>query len=179
MTPAIELIFTPKEWLTLISMSEKVILVVYGRGGHQEQMRRLLMLLRASAPDMKFVSIADVEDKLGSQQHFICPEPRDKFSNWLAPFSLVYSACVSLFQCILLCIKYDVSGIVSTGPGMAVVPSIILRLLGRPVIFIESWSRFYTGSLTGHAMYRVATNFYVQNVSMLEVFPKAKYAGRL
>jgi beta-1,4-N-acetylglucosaminyltransferase len=160
-------------------MSEKVILVIYGRGGHQEQMRRLLMHLRTAAPEMKFVSIADTADKFDSNKHFICPEPRDKFSHWRAPFSLIYSACISLFQCIFLCIKYDVTGIISTGPGMAVVPSILFRLVGRPVTFIESWSRFYTGSLTGHVMYRVATSFYVQNPSMLSVFPKAKYAGRL
>lgn len=179
MTPAIELIFTPKEWLTLISMSEKVILVVYGRGGHQEQMRRLLMLLRASAPDMKFVSIADVPDRLGSVEHLSCPEPRNKFRSWTAPVTLVYSGIISLIQCIRLLLKYRVSGIVSTGPGMAVFPSIVFRLLGRQVIYIESWSRFYSASLTGRFMYFIANGFYVQNRTMLSTYKKARYSGRL
>jgi beta-1,4-N-acetylglucosaminyltransferase len=165
--------------MQVVSMSEKVILVIYGRGGHQEQMRRLLTHLRQTAPDMKFVSIADVEDKLNAMDHFVCPEPRDKFSLWSAPFRLVYSAVISLIQCLILSYRYDISGIVSTGPGMVVIPSVLFRLMGKPVTFIESWSRFYTGSLTGLVMYRLATQFYVQNKSMLSVFPKAKYAGRL
>jgi beta-1,4-N-acetylglucosaminyltransferase len=165
--------------MKVVSMSEKVILVIYGRGGHQEQMRRLLTHLRQTAPDMKFVSIADAADKFDSNKHFICPEPRDKFSHWRAPFSLIYTSTVSFIQCLVLSYRYDISGIVSTGPGMVVLPSVVFRLMGKPVTFIESWSRFYTGSLTGHVMYRIATSFYVQNASMLSVFPKAKYAGRL
>ncbi|WP_076411023.1 PssD/Cps14F family polysaccharide biosynthesis glycosyltransferase [Shewanella sp. UCD-KL12] len=160
-------------------MSEKVILVIYGRGGHQEQMRRLLIQLRKASPDMKFVSIADVPDKLGSLKHLECPEPRDKFAKWGSPFKLCYAASVSLVQCFRLTKQFNISGIVSTGPGMAVLPSIFFRLLGKHVVYIESWSRFFTGSLTGHVMYRVSHSFYVQNRSMSKVFPKAEYAGRL
>ncbi len=160
-------------------MSEKVILVIYGRGGHQEQMRRLLIQLRKASPDLKFVSIADVPDTLGALQHLECPEPRDKFARWSSPFRLCYAGIVSLVQCLRLSRQHKISGIVSTGPGMAVLPSIWFRLSGKHVVYIESWSRFFSGSLTGHVMYRVSNCFYVQNRSMNKVFPKAKYAGRL
>jgi beta-1,4-N-acetylglucosaminyltransferase len=160
-------------------MSDKVVLVIYGRGGHQEQMRRLLNQLKKASPEMKFVSIADVPDVLGAVKHLECPEPRDKFSRWGSPLKVCYAAIVSLIQCLRLSFKYDISGIVSTGPGMAVLPSVYFRLLGKHVVYIESWSRFFTGSLTGFVMYRIANCFYVQNRSMNKVFPKAKYAGRL
>ena len=62
---------------------------------------------------------------------------------------------------------------------MAVVPSIIFRLLGKKVVYIESWSRFYTASATGIFMYRIANQFYVQNEPMLKRYPKAIYSGRL
>ncbi|QYJ74042.1 PssD/Cps14F family polysaccharide biosynthesis glycosyltransferase [Shewanella sp. FJAT-52076] len=159
-------------------MKQKVFLVVYGRGGHQEQMRRLVAQL-SKCGDTGFVSIADVEDKLGAVEHLVCPEPRDKFSFWSAPFKLCYTALVTLWQTLLLLRKYDVTGLVSTGPGMTVIPGVLLRLVGKPVIYIESWSRFYSGSLTGKFMYRITKDFYVQNASMLSVFPKARYAGRL
>lgn len=160
-------------------MSEKVILVVYGRGGHQEQMRRLLIQLKQVSPQLKFVSIADVPDRLGALEHLACPEPRNKFRSWTAPVTLFYSGIISLIQCIRLLLKYRVSGIVSTGPGMAVFPSIVFRLLGRQVIYIESWSRFYSASLTGRFMYFIANGFYVQNRTMLSTYKKARYSGRL
>nr|BCB97489.1 hypothetical protein [Shewanella vesiculosa] len=160
-------------------MSDKVVLVIYGRGGHQEQMRRLLNQLKKASPEMKFVSIADVPDVLGAIQHLECPEPRDKFSRWGSPLKVPYSALITLIQCIRLSFKHEISGIVSTGPGMAVLPSILFRLLSKQVIYIESWSRFYSGSLTGRFMYFIANVFYVQNKSMLAIFPKAKYSGRL
>ncbi|QIR15108.1 PssD/Cps14F family polysaccharide biosynthesis glycosyltransferase [Shewanella aestuarii] len=160
-------------------MSEKVILIIYGRGGHREQMRRLLEQLKIKEPALKFVSIADVKDGFGAIEHLYCPEPRDKFSRIKGPFQLAYSGLVSLIQCIKLTIKHSPSGILSTGPGMAVVPSILYRLMGKNVVYIESWSRFYSGSLTGHVMYYISNKFYVQNKSMKDIFPKAKYAGRL
>lgn len=160
-------------------MSDKVVLVIYGRGGHQEQMRRLLNQLKKTSPEMKFVSIADVPGVFGAIEHLECPEPRDKFSKWGSPLKVCYAAMVSLIQCLRLSLKYDITGIVSTGPGMAVLPSSLFRLLGKQVIYIESWSRFYSGSLTGQFMYRIANVFYVQNKSMLAIFPKAKYSGRL
>ncbi|WP_083758951.1 PssD/Cps14F family polysaccharide biosynthesis glycosyltransferase [Shewanella sediminis] len=163
----------------VVCMHEKVILVIYGRGGHKEQMRRLLNELRKSSPNLKFVSIADVDDKFGSQCHLKCPEPRDKFNLWSAPFKLIYSGAVSLIQSVRLVAKYRITGIVSTGPGMAVFPSILFRLLGKQVVYIESWSRFYSASLTGRFMYCISNIFYVQNKTMKSIFPNAKYTGRL
>ena len=160
-------------------MHDKVILVIYGRGGHKEQMRRLLNELRLNSPNLKFVSIADIDDELGAVEHLKCPEPRDKFNLWSAPFKLIYSSTISLIQSLRLVVKYPISGIVSTGPGMSVIPSILFRLLGKQVIYIESWSRFYSASLTGRFMYFISNIFYVQNKSMLNIFPKAKYSGRL
>jgi len=160
-------------------MHEKVILVIYGRGGHKEQMRRLLNELKKKSPNLQFVSIADVDDQFGSLLHYKCPEPRDKFNVWSAPFKIPYSAFISLIQCIRLVAKYKITGIVSTGPGMAVLPSVLFRLLGKQVVYIESWSRFYSASLTGRFMYYVSTVFYVQNESMKKLFSRAKYRGRL
>lgn len=163
----------------VVSMPRKVILVIYGRGGHKEQMRRLLNELKQNSPSLEFVSIADVDDQFGSLCHLMCPEPRDKFNPWSAPFKLSYSGAVSLVQTVKLTLKYQISGVVSTGPGMAVLPSIFFRLLGKQVIYIESWSRFYSASLTGRVMYWISNIFYVQNKSMKRIFPRAKYVGRL
>jgi UDP-N-acetylglucosamine:LPS N-acetylglucosamine transferase len=69
--------------------------------------------------------------------------------------------------------------VISTGPGMCIIPSLLFRLLGREVIHLETWSRFDSRSFTGRVMYRVATKFYVQNASLMSLYRNAIYAGRL
>jgi len=160
-------------------MTDKVVLVIYGRGGHKEEMRRLISNLKAKKTDFKFVSIADIADSFGAEKHYICPEPRSKFNNLTAPFQLAYSSSKALMQTIKIISKYKVSGIISTGPGMAVLPSLLFRLMNKKVIFIEDWSRFYSGSLTGKTMYYIANVFYVQNRALLKHYPKAIFSGRL
>lgn len=154
------------------------LLLIYGKGGHQEQMRRLINKMQSQHP-FEFVSIADVIDDFGAIEHLQCPEPRDKFHLWKAPWQLAHTSTVTLMQTIKLIKRHNIKGIISTGPGMAVVPSIIFRLLGKKVIYIESWSRFYTASATGIFMYKIANQFYVQNKPMLNKYPKATYSGRL
>ncbi|WP_281544097.1 PssD/Cps14F family polysaccharide biosynthesis glycosyltransferase [Grimontia sp. SpTr1] len=69
--------------------------------------------------------------------------------------------------------------VISTGPGISILPSILVRLRGGKVIHVETWSRFSSQSLTGKYMKYIATDFYVQNESLLNVYPKAKFSGRL
>ncbi|XKF02147.1 hypothetical protein LG313_02730 [Pseudoalteromonas mariniglutinosa] len=154
------------------------LLLIYGRGGHKEQMKRLIIKMQ-NQHAFEFVSMADVTDEFNATEHLQCPEPRDKFHLWKAPWQLAYISAVSFIQTLKLLKRHKITGIVSTGPGMAVIPSLLFRLLGKKVVYIESWSRFYSASATGLFMYKIANQFYVQNKSMLEKYPKATYSGRL
>ncbi|MCG7566497.1 hypothetical protein MHM95_09360 [Pseudoalteromonas sp. CnMc7-15] len=162
----------------MIPKEQQTLLIIYGRGGHKEQMKRLLESLKQHK-EFDFVSIADVNDELGSLEHLRCPEPRDKFHFWKAPFQLTYTAFVTLIQTLRLLRRHNIVGLVSTGPGMAVIPSILFRLCRKKVVYLESWSRFYSASATGIFMYKIANRFYVQNETMLAKYPKATYSGRL
>jgi beta-1,4-N-acetylglucosaminyltransferase len=155
-----------------------VTLIIYGSGGHKEQMKRLLALMKTHA-EFDFVSISDTKDNFNSLKHFECNEPRDKFSKWKAPFQLLKNAFTTSKQCIQITRNYKVTGLVSTGPGMVILPALIFKLLGKKVIFLESWSRFYSRSLTGKVMYRIADTFFVQNEDLLALYPNAIYSGRL
>jgi len=92
---------------------------------------------------------------------------------------LANNAITTAMQCLSILKNYQVKGLVSTGPGMVVLPAIIFKLLGKKVIFLESWSRFYTPSLTGKIMYRIADTFYIQNETLQSTYPKAIFSGRL
>ena len=75
--------------------------------------------------------------------------------------------------------KYNVVGLLSTGPGIAIIPSLFFRVFSVPIVFIETWSRFETKSFTGKVMYMVADKFYVQTREQLKYYPKAIYSGML
>jgi beta-1,4-N-acetylglucosaminyltransferase len=75
--------------------------------------------------------------------------------------------------------KYEIQAIVSTGPGIAIPISLYFKIKGVKIIFIETWSRFETQSLTGKWMYKIADNFYFQNQSLKKIYPNAVWSGLL
>ena len=83
------------------------------------------------------------------------------------------------FLMLKLLSRYKVNGAVSTGPGIALIPFFILKLLGKKTIFIETFCRFYTRSFTGKIMYKLAGRFLVQNKELKTLYPDSEYCGRL
>jgi beta-1,4-N-acetylglucosaminyltransferase len=160
-------------------MANEVILIIYGEGGHKEEMRRLLAHLGADGQKIQFVSISSTIDIFGAVEHLICTEVRDKFMYWRNPFQYIYSGIQVIAKTIYLIKRYKISGVISTGPGIAVLPSLLLKILNKKVIFIEDWSRFHSRSLTGRVMYYIADIFYIQNIGLLRLYPKAHFSGRL
>nr|WP_304956187.1 PssD/Cps14F family polysaccharide biosynthesis glycosyltransferase [uncultured Acetatifactor sp.] len=61
---------------------------------------------------------------------------------------------------------------------LAMIPiCVIAKLAGKKLIFIESFAKVTTGTLTGMFLYKYADQFYVQWESMLKVYPNAIYLG--
>jgi UDP-N-acetylglucosamine:LPS N-acetylglucosamine transferase len=163
-------------------MKAKALLLIYGEGGHNAQMQRLLGKV-GFTPDNIQTTVVALNDSEKVQvppnvEQFILPALRDKhsgFSTLLALKGIYYS--IKYTYRILR--QYDCRMILSTGPGIAIIPSLIFRLLGKQVIHVETWSRFDTASHTGKLMYKLATRFYVQNQEQSALYPKAIWAGRL
>ncbi|MFD0767743.1 PssD/Cps14F family polysaccharide biosynthesis glycosyltransferase [Bacillus sp. CGMCC 1.60114] len=69
--------------------------------------------------------------------------------------------------------------IISTGAG-AVIPFCIFgKIFGSKLIFIESFAKVQTPTITGRVLYRFADKFYVQWEELLSVYEKAEFKGRL
>jgi beta-1,4-N-acetylglucosaminyltransferase len=70
--------------------------------------------------------------------------------------------------------------IISTGTQLAIPFFVVGRALGVTTVFIESLSRIRSTSKTGRLIYPFASYFYVQWLSMTELYgPKAAYEGGL
>ncbi|MDE4085886.1 PssD/Cps14F family polysaccharide biosynthesis glycosyltransferase [Planococcus maritimus] len=76
---------------------------------------------------------------------------------------------------ILMKEKPDV--IISTG-ALATIPALVLgKALRKKVIFIESFSKIHSPTITGKIVYKFADVFIVQWEEMKIFYPKAIYAG--
>jgi beta-1,4-N-acetylglucosaminyltransferase len=156
-------------------MSE--VLFIFGEGGHCAQMKRLAAQL--SLVNTEIVALVDKKNisTFFTKKEYVTKALRNKHNNTvLSYFSNFYFNLKLIFK---LLTKHKFSAVLSTGPGICLIPSLMFRLFGKEVIFIETWSRFNTKSFTGKCMYYIATHFYVQNKSLLMLYPKAIYSGRL
>lgn len=69
--------------------------------------------------------------------------------------------------------------ILTAGAGPAVPFAIVAKLFGIAVVYIETWTRVATPSLTGRIMYRLADHFFFQWPQLAAVFPKGKLIDHL
>ena len=153
------------------------IIFLAGEGGHFEQARRLYHSLMLSEKN-EIIVFTDVLNKNIDEKlkHEVLGALRDKDGfNAIGAFCYFFKACKLT---ITYCHQYNVS-IISTGPGISLIPSLIVKAVGGKVIHIETWSRFYSKSGAGKLMYLIADKFYIQNKELSSVYPKGIYAGRL
>jgi beta-1,4-N-acetylglucosaminyltransferase len=155
------------------------LLVVLGEGGHSAELLNLVDLLEDR---YDYHYIVSKEDNLSASRIkypgpvYSLNRPRGKSTGKLnAIFRTLFAGIESLW--ILLRIRP--AAILSTGPAIAVPVSIIGKLLGTRIIFVETGSRVRALSLTGRIMYRWADLFFVQWPQLAENLPRAIYAGRL
>jgi len=163
-------------------MKKEVILLIYGEGGHTAQMKRLVSLLKKEGKsNISFVGISDIPNNYieGLIDYYYVLPLRRKYGNWKNIFLL--PKIVSSYICAVLRIlgKYKIKGIISTGPGIVIPFVISFKIFRVKIVFIETWSRFYTKSLTGRIMYFLSNMFIVQNKELKKLYPKATYGGLL
>lgn len=67
--------------------------------------------------------------------------------------------------------------IICTGV-LAMIPICLIgKAMGKKLIYIESFAKVTSATLSGKLLYKFADEFYVQWRQMLAVYPKAKYLG--
>ncbi|MCA0976701.1 hypothetical protein LCL99_19715 [Halomonas denitrificans] len=157
----------------------KVVAFAYGCGGHKAQAFRLYEILAKDLRGLTIITISDDSDTPPwSSKHYVVSEARSK-SSFKAMFFL-QSIYANLVNADRVRRAYDIRTVVSTGPGLSFLFAVYYKLFGKAkVIHIETWSRFYSASITGKMMYYISDAFYYQNEELAHLYPKGKYSGRL
>jgi len=84
-----------------------------------------------------------------------------------------------IFQCRKILHKEKSDCVVTTGALMGYAAALAGKLMGKKVIYIESFARVDTASLTGRLIHPFADLFIVQWEEGLSFFPKAVYGGTI
>lgn len=88
-------------------------------------------------------------------------------------FKIIYNGIKSLE----IFVKERPDIVISTGALATIPMCLIAKLFRKKLVFIESFAKVNSATLTGKLLYKFADQFYVQWEDMLNIYPKAIYKG--
>ena len=155
------------------------VLVILGDGGHTADTLKLVSLL---GPKYEYSYVMGNKDGISEGKIkfpgpvYRAPVPHGKTQRLLASLRPVIKCTLREFA-ILRQARPHV--ILNGASGIGVPISILGRLMGAKVIYLENASRVFTLSLSGRILYHIAHLYFVQWPYTKAKYPKVIYAGRL
>ena len=139
--------------------------IVSSCGGHLTEVRRLLAAYERYDHFYVLNDRVQVPPDMVGKTYFVAHSERD------------WRFFINLIEAWRLLRNEQPSVLLSTGAGPIVPFALIGKLLRIPTVFIESWTRVATPSLTGRIMYHLADRFFYQWPQLERYFPNGVYAG--
>lgn len=156
--------------------SLRIALIATG-GGH---LRDIIAVRRAYEKHDYFListpeSRASPEVNRFPRQYFIWNTGGGSWRSRPAAFAIdLIHDLISLYRVFLLEQPHCV---ISTGSGIAVPGFLIAKLMRVPTVYIESYARIHSVSLTGRICYHLSDLFLVQHRALIRKLRRAVYAG--
>ncbi len=92
-------------------------------------------------------------------------------------FTFIFKFIANTFRAIKIYHKEKPDIMITTGV-LAIIPlALIMKLHRKKLVYIESFAKVTSKTLSGKLLYKFADQFYVQWESMLKLYPKAIYKG--
>eukprot|EP00298_Acanthocystis_sp_HF-20_P024908 c36176_g1_i1.p1 GENE.c36176_g1_i1~~c36176_g1_i1.p1 ORF type:complete len:205 (+),score=67.90 c36176_g1_i1:109-723(+) len=173
---------------------EYKILVVLGSGGHTTEMLGLVNgIFKNIQKKINFTFVIASSDqtslpKLRSRNEFSdspvlkLPRSREVHQSYFTSIFTTLNATLFAFK---ICFSENPNIIISNGPGTCIpiiISSKILQVLTMTqtkIVYVESFARTKTLSLSGKIAYKIVDKFIVQWKTRLPKYPKAIYLGNL
>jgi beta-1,4-N-acetylglucosaminyltransferase len=145
--------------------AHKKICLVASIGGHLQEIRELSVLYAAFDHFYVINEPCELPAAMLGRTYLIRHSERDLLALW------------NLVEAWRILRSERPTHLISTGAGLAVPLSLVARMLGIRVLYIESFCAIHRPTLTGRLMYYIAHRFLYQWEYLKTVFPKAVYAG--
>ena len=150
---------------------KKKICMVSSCGGHFMELMQLLPAVKDHdfylVTEKNIASTAIVEKY---KHHYLMQQER-KGIGFL--FKFAYNIMASVY----FLLKENPDIIITTGAGASYPTCKFGKILGKKIIYIESFAKLDDKSVTGKMVYPFADYFFVQWEEMKRVYPKAIYHG--
>ena len=143
---------------------------VASSGGHWEE----LMCLKEIADEHETFYITEKGGQImdsNVKNVYLCPQINRHEKQFVLHFIQLFFRAHKIIK------KEKPKLIITTGALISYPFCVIAKIRGAKLIYIESFARVSTASMTGKLMYKFADLFLVQWEQLLEVYPKAKYVG--
>ncbi len=139
-------------------------------GGHFEQ---LLMLRPLMEKYDSFIMTEKTEYtvKTGSERIYYLKQINRKEKLWILKFLEIFAASIIIY------FKEKPDAVICTGVLAMIPMCLICKFFRKKLIYIESFAKVTSPTVSGKLLYKFADQFYVQWKSMLDVFPNAIYLG--
>lgn len=152
----------------------KKVMFVSSTGGHLTELMQLKELFENYDYHIvteKMKSNYYLKEKYPNKVSYYLYGTKDHMKTY--PFILFINLLISIY----LYLKVRPDFVVTTGAHVGGVMSIIAKIFGAKIIYIETFANIESKSITGKLVYYFADLFLVQWENMLNLYPNAKYKG--
>lgn len=157
-----------------MNKKRKKVLFISSIGGHLTQLLQLKPLFEEY--DYHIVTERSIITK-ELQKHYPISFVLYGARNYL--FRYIFKLFINILLSLYYFIREWPDVVVTTGAHTAVPMCYIAKLFGKKVIFIESFAKTKTPTLSGRLVYPIADLFIVQWESMKVHYPKSIYGGSI
>ena len=147
----------------------KTILLTASSGGHYEQ----LMVLKKNLKDRYNIYVLTEKTKYSKEEDKTFYVRQLNRKSLLFPFKFF----INHLKVRKIVKKIKPDAVISTGALATISPCKIAHKRGIKVIFIESYAKIDSPTMTGKYIHKFADHFIVQWENMKKVYPDAKYFG--
>lgn len=138
-------------------------------GGHFEQ----LTMLRTLMDRYDSIVVTEKTDYAVNVSHKLYYLKQVNRHEKSFPILMIINGFISLY----IMLKERPDAVICTGVLATVPLCLLAKLLGKKLIYIESFAKINSPTETGKLLYKYADRFYVQWESMLKFYPNAEFIG--
>lgn len=152
------------------NVKKKRICFCASSGGHFEQ----IMMLKPLIEKYDSIIITEKSDfniNIKDTKIYYVPQTDRTNKTFIFKFIFIF------FKSLYILIKHRPNVTISTGALVTFPMLLLTKIFGGKVIFIESFAKISSPTLTGKLAYKFADEFYVQWEDMKKYYPNAIYKG--
>lgn len=151
-------------------MKMKRICFIASTGGHFEQLIMLKPIMDSNESFIITEKTSYQSSKDGRKTYYLKQVNRQE-KTW------IFKMLVNTIESLKIFIKEKPDLVISTGALVSIPMCLIAKVFRKKLIFIESFAKITSPTLTGKLLYKLADQFYVQWKDMIQVYPNAIYKG--